>query len=66
MEQDVVQGLAALLGGLHEDLQVVRDGTLPGELPELLGAKGLFQFLVRGGTLFSAEIESFCHGAVQK
>ena len=66
MEQHVVEGLLPLPGGLHEDLQVVRHRLLPGEFTEATRTQDLFQLPVGSGPLFVADVESLCHGDLQR
>ena len=51
VEQHMVERLAALLGGAHEDLEVLHHLMLPGKTVEPRGAQGtLYLFLFRGDT----------------
>jgi hypothetical protein len=50
VEEDVVEGIAALFGGLDEDLEVVHDFALAAELVQEFGAQGFFdEFFFAGG-----------------
>jgi hypothetical protein len=50
VQQNVVEGVAALFGGLDEDLKVIHDFLLTTEFVQQLGAQGFFkQFVFPGG-----------------
>ena len=48
VQQRVVEGLAAVLGSLDEDAQVVNDADLTGEVLKAQGAQGLLEVAVGG------------------